>query len=156
MVTKAQRIVTYFNNSHRPRSTLKKIAMRMNVKEPSLSSTTKTRMTSVDMCCRSVLRNAGALVAVLTECPGLVSKKDVKDIILDRYFFLDLELLCNMLQPFCKVIMAVQGAYSSLSDVARYWLYLARTTEQQLLLDHWRTADHKGMFQLVKGCSHGV
>jgi len=42
-------------------------------------------------------------------------------------FFIKLKQLCKLLEPFTLVIMAVQANHSTLADVMRYWLFLARS-----------------------------
>jgi hypothetical protein len=40
--------------------------------------------------------------------------------------FKDVAFLMEVLRPVAKVIMAVEGAHTTLADVTRCWLYLAR------------------------------
>jgi hypothetical protein len=51
---------------------------------------------------------------------------DVADNLRNDVFFKDVGFLIEVLRPVAKVIMAVQGAHTTLADVTRYWLYLAR------------------------------
>jgi hypothetical protein len=55
----------------------------------------------------------------------LLSKEVVK-IISEDMFFVKLKQLCRLLEPFSLVIAAVQAARTTLADVMRYWLYLAK------------------------------
>ncbi len=48
-------------------------------------------------------------------------------------FWTKLTLLCKILEPFTKVLMAIQADHALLGDIPRYWAYLARSLEEGLV-----------------------
>ena len=50
----------------------------------------------------------------------------------DRQFWHHIERICLLLNPFSEVVTAIQSNQSSLADVTRYFLYLARILKQDL------------------------
>jgi hypothetical protein len=136
IVTRAQRIVTYFKASHRPLGLLQ-IAARQTLevtgeKYAGLRSANTTRFTSVHMMLSSVYQLERALKSVVVDHGSEVKSGPVKRDLGDASFWKDLEQLVKLLQPLSEVIMAIQGDHSTLADVTRYFLYLARKLEIML------------------------
>jgi hypothetical protein len=50
----------------------------------------------------------------------------VADTLRNELFFKDTAFLVEVLRPVAKVLLAVRGAHTTLADVTRCWLYLAR------------------------------
>ena len=124
LVTKAQKLVTFFRASHQPLAHLNKVAAALGIKR-SLITSNKTRFTSVHACLESVVRLQSALTEVARQHKDLLSAA-VLSIIDDLMFFAKLKQICQLLEPFTLVITAVQAARTTLADVMRYWLYLAK------------------------------
>eukprot|EP00898_Chlorokybus_atmophyticus_P002936 jgi/Chlat1/3643/Chrsp238S03648 len=110
IIMSAQKIVTYFRASHRPLALLKNAAKADGI-NTTLYSFNKTRFTSVHSWFR--------LLKVLRVCATYGGPLEV-----------GLASLCELLQPFSKIIMAVQAADATLADITRYWLYLARAIKE--------------------------
>eukprot|EP00898_Chlorokybus_atmophyticus_P001866 jgi/Chlat1/2680/Chrsp18S02986 len=92
----------------RPLQLLKDAAKADGV-NTTLHSFNKTRFTSVHRQYRDDIKNK----AIIT--------------IIDNQDFWDgLSALCQLLEPFSKVISAVQADNATLADITRYWLYLAK------------------------------
>ena len=51
----------------------------------------------------------------------------------DRQFWISVINLCKMLEPFSQAVMAIQSDKSSMADVSRYWIYLARVFRTDFL-----------------------
>jgi hypothetical protein len=102
---------------------------------PSLQSSNRTRFTSVVSMLESLERNGQAL-QMLGSHPHFAPARAVAhsrgtagavaDTLRNEEFFKDVALIMEVLRPVAKVIMAVQGPHTTLADVTRYWLYLAR------------------------------
>eukprot|EP00898_Chlorokybus_atmophyticus_P007964 jgi/Chlat1/8169/Chrsp76S07652 len=134
-------IVTYFRTSHRPLALLKNAAKAHGI-NTTLYSSNKTRFTSVHRChtshvgsaCRRCLESVqhleGPLRLVHRQHRDAMRNNTVVAIIDDHSFWEGLASLCELLQPFSKVIMAVQAADATLADITRYWLYLARAIKE--------------------------
>ncbi|DBB03109.1 TPA: hypothetical protein ACH3X1_013419 [Trebouxia sp. C0004] len=124
LISRAQRLVTFFRASHQPLAFLKKLANSMGIKRMLITSN-KTRFTSVHASIESVVRLQSALQEVVRQRADLLSPL-VKGIIEDDMFFVRLKQICKLLEPFSLVIAAVQAARTTLADVMRYWLFLAK------------------------------
>ncbi len=124
LITRAQKIVTFFRASHQPLELLNRLAKSMGIKR-TLVTSNKTRFTSVHASIESVVRLQSVLQEIARQRTALLSKEVVK-IISEDMFFVKLKQLCRLLEPFSLVIAAVQAARTTLADVMRYWLYLAK------------------------------
>ncbi|GFR45354.1 hypothetical protein Agub_g6725 [Astrephomene gubernaculifera] len=135
IITKAQRVVTYFRASHMAGGLLRgvvdlKIKAGEMERARALATSNKTRFTSVLMCLESVLYNELALRAVVAIHHATLFAKDNTDvagIITDDEFWSGLRELVSVQEPFGKVIMAVQKDSATLGCVTRYWAYLRRS-----------------------------
>ena len=125
LVSQAQAVVTYFRASHQPLASLKKIAAAMNIKRMLISSN-KTRFTSVHASLEFVLRLQNALQQLTEQYPKLITSTAVAATISSGMFFMRLKQICKLLEPFSLVMTAVQAARTTLADVMRYWLFLAK------------------------------
>jgi hypothetical protein len=131
----AQRVVTHFDMSNGAKQLLLKMRLDLGIAGPSLQSSNTTRFTSVVSMLESIDRNANAL-KMLGSHPHFAPRQAVArsrgaagvvaDTLRNEDFFKDVAFLVEVLRPVAKVIMAVQGAHTTLGDVTRYWLYLAR------------------------------
>lgn len=81
-------------------------------------------MRTIALCMEDVYASVLTVDACL-ECREAIANADVVAIIDDEDFWLDLKVLCNLLEPLSKVVMAIQSDTTKLADVTRYWLYLA-------------------------------
>ncbi len=124
LTTQAQTLVTFFRASHQPLFFLRQFAQSMNIRRMLITSN-KTRFTSVHASLESVVRLQTPLQEIARQHPKLLSKK-VLNIINDYSFFAKLRQICELLEPFTLVIAAVQAARTTLADVMRYWLFLAK------------------------------
>jgi len=124
LIKRAQVLVTFFRASHQPLAFLKKLAHSMNIQRMLITSN-KTRFTSVHACLESVSRLQSALQEMARQHAHLLSRP-VLQIINDDMFFIRLKQICSLLEPFTLVIAAVQAARTTLADVMRYWLFLAK------------------------------
>lgn len=124
----AQGVVTYFKKSHQPQARLREAIKSMGIKGGSLCAANGTRFTSTYEMLASVLRNEGPLCAVQRQ--GIVNKAEVAATLLSQEFWRQLNVLCALLQPIASVVMAIQGRHSTLADVTRYWLFLARKMQE--------------------------
>lgn len=135
IVTKAQKIVMYFKASHLPLGLLKaeaKQQLGVTGKHAGLRTANTTRFTSVHMMLSSVFQLERALKFVVQKHGRDIQSAQVKSYINDPSFWKSLEQLVRLLQPLTEVIMAIQGDHSTLADVTRYFLYLARQLEIML------------------------
>ncbi|DBA84465.1 TPA: hypothetical protein ACH3X1_016789 [Trebouxia sp. C0004] len=124
LITCAQRIVTFFRASHQPLALLKKLAANMGIKRMLITSN-KTRFTSVHASLESVVRLQNVLQEIAQQHAALLSAATLA-IIKDDMFCIRLKQICKLLEPFSLVIAAVQSAKTTLADVMRYWLFLAK------------------------------
>jgi hypothetical protein len=123
LVRDAQKIVTFFNSSHRPLALMRQFAEAQGVKT-GLKTSNTTRIISVHMCLASVLANRAALEAVIAVTPSVLNLRKapqmkVKEIILDPDFWYKLQVTCAILEPLSQVISAVQGDATTMGDVTR-------------------------------------
>ncbi|DBA77178.1 TPA: hypothetical protein ACH3X1_009752 [Trebouxia sp. C0004] len=125
LITRAQKLVTFFRASRQPLALLKKLAGNMGIKRMLITSN-KTRFTSVHASLESVVRLQSALQEIARQQASLLSKEAL-NIINDDMFFVRLKQICRLLEPFSLVIAAVQAARTTLADVMRYWLHLAKS-----------------------------
>ena len=124
LVSQAQALVTFFRASHQPLASLTKLAKSMGIKRTLITSN-KTRFTSVHASLESVVKLQGALQELVKQAPKLIAAAVVATINSDM-FFVRLKQICQLLAPFTLVMTAVQGARTTLADVMRYWLFLAK------------------------------
>lgn len=47
-------------------------------------------------------------------------------------FWLYIKAICKLLEPLSQAVTAIQSSKSTLADVTRYWLYLARALQNEL------------------------
>ena len=125
LITRAQKLVTFFRASHQPLALLNKLAGNMGIKRMLITSN-KTRFTSVHASLESVVRLQSALQEIARQQASLLSKEAL-NIINDDMFFVRLEQICRLLEPFILVIAAVQAARTTLAYVMCYWLHLAKS-----------------------------
>jgi hypothetical protein len=76
----------------------------------------------VYLCMKSLLVNQSAFLAMKQD--GI--KASVLAILRDNSFWVQLQSLTELLEPFSAVITAVQGEATTMADVYLYWLFLAR------------------------------
>ena len=137
LVVEAQRLVTYFRSSHRAGQTLRDTAKSMGI-NTFLATSNQTRMTSTYLCLDSIskleapLRVMPALHQRDSHPNGLITKREVLDTIQSTTFWGSLTVILQVLRPFEQIITAIQGHDSTLADVSRYLLYVARTLEEVL------------------------
>ena len=131
IVTDCQKIVTYFRNSHQPNAFLENTSKILNISNRLKSSNT-TRITSVYLSIQSVQANECSIKQVCQQNQDIIKNKEVKRIIASRLFWSNLEVLCNFLEPFSKVITSIQSNFASLADVTRYWVFLTKSIEKRL------------------------
>lgn len=137
IITRAQRVVTYFRSSTQPLAQLRYLMDEDEIKGGGLKSSNKTRFTSVHLCLDSVMRLESAL-HILAGRPGLVKNADVVATIRDLSFWRKLKVLCDILEPASKAVMAIQSKAALLADVPRFWAYMASALQasvQPLLYD---------------------
>lgn len=128
LVVSAQKIVTYFRAAHKPLFLLKQEAKLLGI-DCSLKSSNTTRITSIQLCADSVLKNQHALKKVCQVHGNEINNNQVKLFVFTRDFWIKLDDLNKLLVPFSKAIMAIQSKTSRLSDVNRYWIYLSKCVE---------------------------
>ncbi len=114
LITRAQRLVTFFRASHLPLAFLNKLANSMGIKRMLITSN-KTRFTSVHASLESVVRLQSALQEVNRQRSELLSKL-VRDIIEDDMFFVRLKQICRLLEPFSLSLL--------LSEIVMAWMPL--------------------------------
>lgn len=121
LVSKAQKIVTYINASHRPLALFREAQAQLGGKQLSLASSGNTRLTSVQLCESSVLHNQPTFTKLLSMPDSIdaITNRAVKQLLQDLHFFGDLGCLDAVLEPVAWVIMAVQRRTTTLADVAR-------------------------------------
>jgi hypothetical protein len=129
IVKQAQRVVTHFQCSHRPKSLLDNTRHRVRVEGASLETANKTRLTSEYSMLVSTVRNARALCQ-LGHDPNFTDlgqpSRMMADIVSQDSFYTEVALLVKIIKLGAEVVMAVQGADTTLADVTRYWIYLAQ------------------------------
>lgn len=131
VVKNCQRIVTYFKHSHQPAALLAKEAKERGINSGLVTSNT-TRFTSVCMCLESVLKLRRVLESLAERQPAVISKREVKAVILDDGHWATLQVLVSLLRPFCLVVTAIQSKTALLADVFRYFLFLAAEIRRQV------------------------
>lgn len=122
LVANAQLLVCYFRAAHKPLGLLRKEASRLGIRA-SLARANATRFTSVHMCLESVHNLQRALLNIARES---ITSKRVLELLDDAIFWIEVGSLCKLLEPFSQAVMAIQSDRSSMADVTRYWIYLAR------------------------------
>ena len=116
IVTKAQRLVTYFRSSHIPLGKLYEEGRRQGV-TTCIETSNKTRFTSVAEMLASLLKFKLPFQSVGN---GVIVKDGrVRSIIHDDQFWMNLKILSNLLQPFSQVVVAIQDKQALLADVFR-------------------------------------
>lgn len=124
LITRAQKVVSFFRASHQPLALLRTAAKSMGIKCMLITSN-KTRFTSVHASIESVVRLQSVLQELARQHASMLSKACL-NIIKDDMNFVRLKQLCKLLEPFSLVIAALQAARCTLADVMRYWLFLAK------------------------------
>jgi hypothetical protein len=121
LITNAQKIVTYFNASHKPLALFREALAQQPGQKVGLQSSNSTRLTSAQLCESSVLRNQGTFSTMLAKPGGkeAVNNGAVLQLLENLHFFGDLRALDAVLQPICWVIMAVQRKDTTLADITR-------------------------------------
>lgn len=136
VISQAQEIVTYFRASHIPSDYIRHAETyfgEIRSKSTGLKTSNSTRMTSIQICCASVIMNMNALKRIASDVPECIAKQSVLHSIENPSFWIQLNELNDLMIPVCQCIMAVQSNRSRVSDVTRYWIYL--TNQLQLFLD---------------------
>lgn len=128
VVVDAQRVVTLFRASHMPLGVLKEEAKRLGI-TTTLQTSNQTRLTSSFLCLESVLKMERAFKSYMLLVPGNralmpATQSAVRNVLEDNSFWAKLKVVTALLEPFTKVVMAVQRNTTSLADITRYWLYL--------------------------------
>jgi hypothetical protein len=133
VLVSAQGLVTFFRSSHKPLGLFRETLNSLPVPEGSkkkkrgLVTSNQTRMTSQQMCLQSIVDNEVTFRTLLQNHPDVLSSKPaLLTLLQDRNWWTRIDALNALLEPFSKVIMAVQAERSSMADVARYWIFLAR------------------------------
>lgn len=120
-VAGAQKIVTYFNASHKPLAKQREFAKQFGVRT-GLKTSNTTRITSVHIMLESVLANEQPLKETI-KLNLLDSSKakqlEVKRLVESSDFWFELRILCTLLEPLSQVIMVVQSESYTLSEVTR-------------------------------------
>ena len=116
IVSKAQRLVTYFRSSHMPLGKLYEEARRLGV-TTSLVTSNKTRFTSVADMLASLLKFKLPFQTI--GLPTIVKDSRIRGIIHDDQFWMDLKTISTLLQPFSQVVVAIQAKEALLADVFR-------------------------------------
>lgn len=121
LLVKAQKIVTYFNASHKPLALFREALKQQPGQQVGLQSSNGTRLTSVQLCEASVLRNQSTFSTMLGKPGGreAVTNAGVLELLENLHFFGDLRILDGVLQPIAWVIMAVQRRDTTLADITR-------------------------------------
>lgn len=130
LVTNAQKVVTYFQASHQPLALFRAAQQQLpgSVRPPELASSNATRLTSVQLCVQSVLKNQAAFNSM---DKAVINNNTVLGLVQDLQFFADLGKLNALLRPICFVIMAVQRQTITLADVTRCVLACSTAGSQQ-------------------------
>lgn len=129
---RAQRVSTHFRTSTRAKDVLEKEADRCHTKAKPLSGNT-TRFTSVITMLESHVRLKPAFISLANQRPPPINNATVQDTLADfDGYWMRIDLLMPILKPFARAIMAIQASTSTLADVTRYWLYIARAIKDQL------------------------
>jgi hypothetical protein len=142
VVKRATAAITYFRNSHYPLGLLRAAAKARGVLG-SLASPCATRMTSIERALQSLVDLERAVFDVLQEKPQLLLRtsdgkadnakhRAIREDLENPDFWRDVKRVVAVLQPISRVIMAVQADAITISDVARYWLYLAKELQEPL------------------------
>ena len=175
VIGRATRLITHIRASHAPLAEVRRIAGALSI-AASLKSPNKTRFTSVQvalqsvvdlsaplkvsLCClllwaRRMLHAGHDSQAVLLAHIQAVARngflsgaraQDVKATIEDETFWTKADFLCKLLKPFSEAVMAMQSRKSTLADVTRYLLYLAKTLITPGL--PWDQGEHAWCFNL--------
>jgi hypothetical protein len=128
LVAEAQTIISYFRGSNRPYALLQAIAKDQKLSKSALITSNTTRMTSVEMAVASVLRLQACFAQLLANFAGKegdlfnlkkAPQRAMLAILKSAMFWAKLSFLHTILQPVCKVIMAIQAKHATLSDVTR-------------------------------------
>ena len=128
LIKRVHDIITAIRASHRPKALLEEIAKKMGITRMLITSN-KTRFTSVHASIESVLRLQPALQELARQHAECLSDQ-LLEWLSDEMFFIMIEQLCKILEPFTLVIQAVQAACATVADVTCYWLYLAKMISQ--------------------------
>lgn len=136
LVKRANAIVKYFKSSHIPAALVReKIFVDDDTSENNgrgLTSSNKTRMTSVQMCLQNLLASIPRLRKVIDDMGTSFTNGDVKSDVKSFTFEYHLRELHELIVPFAKCTMAIQSKVSRLSDVVRYWIFLTNSVEAYL------------------------
>jgi Protein of unknown function (DUF 659) len=139
IVSNAQKIVTYFNASHRPLATVRDFAKSLNI-TTGLKTSNQTRITSTHICLQSVLANMAPLQQTVKIDKMLdlskVNQREVKKIVEDEDFWYKLRVLCGILEPLSQIIMQVQGDNITLADVTRLVISAGMCIHTIMVLEH--------------------
>jgi hypothetical protein len=141
IICEAQTIVTFFRSSHQPLAYLHYYgSLDRSTNRKTLKTSNHTRITSVGICCKSVLLFEEAFNKVVRQHADIFNTKKpsiaaVVATLKNRSFWSELELVCELLETLCFVIMAVQTIKCTLADVAIYWIYLTNKMEYFCLSD---------------------
>jgi hypothetical protein len=121
LLSKAQKVVTYFRASHKPMALFREAQAKLPGNHKALASSNTTRLTSAQLAESSVLHNHGTFTSILNEPGGkdAITNAGVLQLLQDLHFFGDLGLLDAVLEPISWVIMAVQRKTATMADVAR-------------------------------------
>lgn len=125
-LSQCQKVVTFVRSSHGVLTTVQVTGQAMGI-HTTLASSNKTRFTSSARSVRSVKVLHPALQAVVLSRNDLFKTKtgaEAAAILREPSFLHSCILVGELLEPFEKVIMAIQGKDATLSDVTRYWMYL--------------------------------
>ena len=121
-VPRATRLVTFFRASSLTLGKILSIARASGVNTTFLRSGT-TRITSVHNSIQSVRKLEAAVKEALRLDPQMYANAkgggEIKDIINDTFFSVDLQEVDMLLEPLTKVIMAVQAQDTTIADVTR-------------------------------------
>jgi hypothetical protein len=118
-------VITYFRASTRNYAILRAEAKKVGV-TTGFKRANSTRFTSVHMAVQSV-RPFERVVSV----EGVLDKLDLPEkfssLLRNRHFWAKVEAVDRVLTPLSKVVMASQADESTLADLTRYWLFLAKS-----------------------------
>ena len=100
----------------------------------SMAATSVANMCVLPRCtqCLESVKRLEAPLRQVAATPDIIRSSEVIDIINDASFWRTLQLLCDLLEPASKVVMAIQADGALLADVPRYWAYMARVIETKL------------------------
>jgi hypothetical protein len=133
VLTNVQRIVTFFKASPRMMALLVQNAVNFQTTVRRFATANKTRFTSVEVSLSSVLALKDPLKS-LVRLDKAKERDGEKRLLPDwmhrmvsdeRGLWEVAEVAHQLLVPYSKVIMAVQSDATTLSDMPRYWAYLA-------------------------------